>query len=452
MFIVDSLEGVTSARYARIMFDTASRPLTRVDAAVEQLLTLTHAGDPWGGCSSAELMATLERVQQLANLAAAAEQSLLGHAIVEDTFESFGYTSPAELLVDRLHLDRTEAQLRVRRAKQNPPRTTLTGEALPPKYEVLADAQASGSVTGAHVDRVNHWLAKIEPHASLTRFADYERRLVDKACTANPDAVATVGREILHDLDPDGPAPRDLAKRRALRMKQRSDGSGSLDGSRLTPELLAMLQTLISPLAAPRPENAQTGERDTRGAMQRQHDGFEELLTRLLQSGDLPAHGGIPLTVVVMMDIDDLVTKTGTARTPFGTTIPVQRLLEQAAELQVVPVITSEVDGILAYGVSRRIASPGQALALIARDRGCTFPGCCRPAQWTQRHHVREAVDGGPTDLDNLVLVCGWHHRNFGKLGWTVELQDGRAWWTPPPTVDPDRQPIRNETHHPAAA
>ena len=434
------------------MFDTASQPLAGVDAAVERLLTLTHAGDPWGSCSPAELMSALERLQQVANLVTAAEQSLLGHAIAEDSFESFGYTNTTELLVDRLHLDRTEAQTRVRRARQHPPRTTLTGEPLPPKYEVLAEAQAAGSVTGVHVDRVNHWLAKIEPHTTLAQFAEIEQRLVTAACTAPPATVGTVGREILHDLDPDGPAPRDLAKHRALRMKQRGDGSGSLDGSRLTPEVLAMLQTLISPLAAPRPENAQTGERDTRGAMQRQHDAFEDLLTRLLQSGDLPAHGGIPLTVVVLMNIDDLATRTGTARTPFGTTIPVARLLEQAAELQVVPVITSKVDGILAYGVTRRIASPGQALALIARDRGCTFPGCCRPGQWTQRHHIREAVDGGPTDLDNLVLVCGWHHRNFGRLGWTVHLQDGRAWWTPPATVDPDRQPIRNDTHHPTAA
>ena len=132
-----------------------------------------------------------------------------------------------------------------------------------------------------------------------------------------------MGREILHDLDPDGPEPRDAERRRSLMLKQAEDGSGTLTGT-LLPEVLAKLQTLLSPLAAPRPENAETGERDRRGVGQRMHDAFEELLDRLLAAGDMPAHGGIPLTLVVMMDIDDLIQRTGTARTAFGTTIPVK--------------------------------------------------------------------------------------------------------------------------------
>ena len=304
------------------MFDTAPRPLAGVDTAVDHLLALTHAHDPWSSASPAELMTTLERLNQAANLVTAVEQSLLAHAIEADTFADFGAASPADLLVHHLHVSRSEAHTRVQRARKAAPRTTLTGQPLPPKLELLAEAQAVGAVSGAHVDTVTRWLNRIEPHASLTQFADAERDLLAVAEGSHPDAVAARGREILHDLDPDGPGPRDLERRRSLSAKQADDGSGKLTGT-LTPETLAKLQTLLSPLAAPRPENAETGERDRRGVGQRQYDAFEELLDRLLRSGDLPDHGGIPLTLVVLMDIDDLVAKTGTARTPFGTTIPV---------------------------------------------------------------------------------------------------------------------------------
>jgi hypothetical protein len=49
--------------------------------------------------------------------------------------------------------------------------------------------------------------------------------------------------------------------------------------------------------------------------------------------------------------------------------------------------------------------------ALHARDGGCAFPGYDHPADWCQRHHIRDWANGGPTDIDNLVLLCGYHHR-----------------------------------------
>jgi len=33
--------------------------------------------------------------------------------------------------------------------------------------------------------------------------------------------------------------------------------------------------------------------------------------------------------------------------------------------------------------------------ALWARDKGCTYPGCGRPPQWTDAHHLKHWADGG---------------------------------------------------------
>jgi hypothetical protein len=35
-------------------------------------------------------------------------------------------------------------------------------------------------------------------------------------------------------------------------------------------------------------------------------------------------------------------------------------------------------------------------------------------------HHVRHWVDGGPTDLSNLVLLCRHHHRTLHAGDWRL--------------------------------
>jgi len=78
------------------------------------------------------------------------------------------------------------------------------------------------------------------------------------------------------------------------------------------------------------------------------------------------------------------------------------------------------VDGRpLDLGRSRRHASGRQRRALRARDGCCRFPGC------TQRHrliphHVIWWSRHGPTDMDNLVLLCPNHHRAVHELGYLV--------------------------------
>jgi hypothetical protein len=57
--------------------------------------------------------------------------------------------------------------------------------------------------------------------------------------------------------------------------------------------------------------------------------------------------------------------------------------------------------------------------ALFERDRHCVVPGC--GARWgLEIDHLVPFADGGPTELDNLALLC--HHHHFLKTyeGWTL--------------------------------
>jgi Domain of unknown function (DUF222)/HNH endonuclease len=96
---------------------------------------------------------------------------------------------------------------------------------------------------------------------------------------------------------------------------------------------------------------------------------------------------------------------------------------------------------ILDVGRRTRVIPPALRRALQARDRGCRFPGCER--RQAQGHHLRHWVNGGPTRLENLALLCRFHHRAVHEEGYQVERDAGgrlqfltpRGW--PIPEVPP---------------
>jgi hypothetical protein len=87
----------------------------------------------------------------------------------------------------------------------------------------------------------------------------------------------------------------------------------------------------------------------------------------------------------------------------------------------------------LDVGRAVRTIPPAMRRALVVRDGGCRFPGCDRPPEWTDGHHLRHWADGGETKLDNLVLLCRRHHRVVHEGRWRLSRgEDGRLVAQPP--------------------
>src|SRR5262249_12407760 len=99
-----------------------------------------------------------------------------------------------------------------------------------------------------------------------------------------------------------------------------------------------------------------------------------------------------------------------------------------------------------------RIFTEGQRLAMIARDQGCSFPGCTVPPAWCEAHHIIAWHDGGETSIENGTLVCPYHHRSFEQLGYHCVMLDRIPHRIPPAWIDPTQTPIRNHTHTPGSA
>jgi hypothetical protein len=90
-------------------------------------------------------------------------------------------------------------------------------------------------------------------------------------------------------------------------------------------------------------------------------------------------------------------------------------------------IAVTERDGLpINVGRRHKTIPPRLRLALELRDRCCRFPGCGVPARRTEGHHIEHWAKGGPTDLDNLLSLCVFHHHRHHDGGFQiVKLPDG---------------------------
>ena len=87
---------------------------------------------------------------------------------------------------------------------------------------------------------------------------------------------------------------------------------------------------------------------------------------------------------------------------------------------------------MLLVGRSTRVPPAWMLRQLRYRDWSCTFPGC-EARRFTQAHHIVWWSHGGRTDLDNLVLVCLFHHRLVHEHGWSLRRDpQGTVQWFHP--------------------
>ena len=122
-------------------------------------------------------------------------------------------------------------------------------------------------------------------------------------------------------------------------------------------------------------------------------------------------------------------------RTDDGLTVSAATIRRWACDADILPVVLGRHSEVLDVGRRHRLVTPALWQALVVRDAGCTFPSCTRPPIMCQAHHILHWADGGPTSLDNLVLLCGHHHRHLHHTPWQVTLNptDHRPDFTPPP-------------------
>jgi hypothetical protein len=132
--------------------------------------------------------------------------------------------------------------------------------------------------------------------------------------------------------------------------------------------------------------------------------------------------------LLVVTDLDNLLDaeRAALAQLAYGGRLSPTATQRIACDAAITRVLVSPEGQILDLGRTTRVVTAAQWKALVVRDGGCVFPGCDRPAHWCQAHHLWHWLNNGPTDLANLALVCGFHHRLLHEGEWSLRVHEQR--------------------------
>jgi hypothetical protein len=162
-------------------------------------------------------------------------------------------------------------------------------------------------------------------------------------------------------------------------------------------------------------------------------DALVELTHHALDEGRLPVRGGVKPHVSLTTTLEALKGELGAPATDVELSLPVSsRTMERfACDCTMSRVLLADSQVIDVGRATRNVSAP-TARALRVRDKGCRWPGCDRPANWTTPHHIEFWIRGGPTNLPNLLSLCHFHHRQVHEGGWQV-VKAGREFRFLPP-------------------
>jgi hypothetical protein len=172
-------------------------------------------------------------------------------------------------------------------------------------------------------------------------------------------------------------------------------------------------------------ETRSAGGPDARTPTQRRADALGEICRQWLASRERPTVGGERPHVVVTIDLETLLERSGRRAELEDTgSITPETARRLACDADVTRLITRGASEPLELGRRTKVVPAGLRRAISVRDRGCRFPGCGRPSGWCDAHHVQHWADGGETSLANLVLLCRPHHHAMHR-GFGVQMLDG---------------------------
>ena len=357
-----------------------------------------------------------------------------------------------------------------------------------PANQVLAAAVAGGTLTVRKAVTALRQLAQVEYALEPGKREEALGSLTLMAQSGYNANVVAVGRTLMSLVGADRSLERDenaLRSLSSLRLSPMENGMLRVSGQ-LDPEAGAVLRAALDPLSAPQPctptpagkrfdfagtnpadnsDSTGTGAgfgggswtgsatgtgsgtgseswsgssgcdprtgRDLRPPERRRADALIELCRRAAAAG-----GAAPATtkaqIVVTIDFDTLKDAVkGAGHTLDGTVLSPQTVRKLACDASITPMVLGSKSQPLDVGRTKRLVTPAQLAALYARDKGCTFPGCGRPAQWTNAHHVIHWIDGGTTCLLNLALACDYHHTWIHQHDLTATVTAFGVTWQP---------------------
>ena len=293
------------------------------------------------------------------------------------------------------------------------------------EFPATLDALRAGEITVGHA-RVIARVGADPEHAD-------EPVLLEMARGYPVDMFARMTRQYMSTQDSSAEHSRQRQKRWAS-LVQDPDGSWRLSayydhctGKRISMAFEQMVRTYRNGADRCGPLTAQ----------QRRADALANLIT-----GEGP-FARSNTTLLVIADYDTVSRELKNLRYDDGLPVPADQIARIAAEAKILPAVFSAERDPLWLGRTQRDASPGQRRVLAARDGGCV--NCGSPTERCEPHHIVWYSKGGPTDIDNLALLCERCHHLIHDDHWQLHRDKNRRHTLRPPER-------LSRQHHPARA
>ncbi|MGU3647082.1 DUF222 domain-containing protein [Microbacterium sp. C23T] len=453
-------------------------PLTELRSVADLLgdtLGAALGGQALRGLSHGELVAALGVVEQLGRVTDAARLVLAGEVgrradseFGDDRITAqFGCASAQELVERSTGVSAATARARLRDAKAVTGRVTLTGQTRPAPLEHARAALTAGRLSADALTTIVDALRPLLGRCTVDEIAAAEGELVAAAIgdTGQPGCgiheLTVMATTWALYLDPDGTLPdEEYAQRvRGIRISRRAyRGLRRISGD-VTADVAAQFDRLLDAHLNPRVQDRgprfvdadteaasdEAAERvgDPRTVDQKRHDAFASILTAAAGAAATPTLGGAAPTLIVTTTAEDLAAPGGVAFVESaGGPVPVPASFARHVGCHgtIHRLTLTGTGAITALHIEDRVFNHWQRKAIGARDGGCIIPGCTVPAAWCEVHHVIDWAKGGPTTVDNGVLLCWHHHHGIETSGWEIRMVDGLPQVRPPGWIDPQRR------------
>ena len=456
------------------MFELVTDPVQQLAAAVEQLgqaaetINALLAGGALRECADRAVMEFTKELAQIQERVSAAESVMVAGVDASGVARGDGYLSTQAWLRGALGWERQRAT-----------RSLRTARLLSHTYVDTKAAWLRGDIAQAHADAISHGLDKavrtIDPAERDEARRNGEKVLLTISRQFSPDHTQAAVRRIRAAADPDGlrAAAVEADGKQWVRLTHVGDGwvlrgwlddvNGAALASVLEGRRNSHFHTGFDGLEA-HEDLTNSADASTQTAEQAEHEMatriyhhnaliLGELAQELLNGGNAGAIGGERPHLELSITLAELAAGVGYGELNIpatNTSVPasIDTIRQMSCDAQVRRVVTSgdhfepdtgePVDPVIGrlmqspsevvdYGRSERIVPPGLRRRLVRRDNGCVFPTCTRPAAYTHAHHVKHWSEDGPTDLNNLALVCNRHHTAIHCEGWQLIPRAGRA-------------------------
>jgi hypothetical protein len=257
-----------------------------------------------------------------------------------------------------------------------------------------------------------------------------------------PGSLAPALEQLVDAVRPEEAADREAdAHERRHASLVRAPGSGWRLTADLDDEAGELCSKLFSAFDRVERDSGISLQGMVRSRGQRRHDALSAAMRCALESGEVPADGGVRPHITVTVDVEQLDGLAGSlpARTDGGICVARDTLQRWLCDARVQLALTDGRGHVLDVGRALRTATPKQRTALRVAWSGCAVLGCGRGWRHLTPHHVVPWSLGGTSDLSNLVPLCDGCHHDVHEGSRVLRLTDYRligpeGWVDPPPT------------------